>query len=380
MKNQRGFSPIIIVAIVAVALLGVAGAGYFGYKYFMPKIVAPAGQNQESTSNNVNQNAKIESFKIIPSQNSGEGVVYQKGAKAIVIGQNLSEVKFYQRGGGTNIYISPEGNLIGNASKISENQWELSSLPSEKLMREFCAIGLDKDGKKVNEACLFNVWGSIELTKTKNTYNALYAEQLALNTKLSRCAGLYKAIVEEGSSIYRDDSAGYDEPVWDVYSESPIEEVDFIVGQNSGKILKIFRQVFDTQCLLSEATGQKIVFCCGCINNNPLCESKTDITFYGQSVANQIKTMLGEEKLKNIPQPGACEEVVNIYYKNTCYASRAIEKCDYTICNNISDSQLKYTCYLIIADIKQDRTICDNIDKMSALEIKNKCYQYIKQF
>ncbi|MCH7605350.1 hypothetical protein IID24_05175 [Patescibacteria group bacterium] len=105
---------------------------------------------------------KIQTLEIIPSQQSDEGLIiyYQEGAKAVATGMNLSKVEFRQRGGGTQIYTSPEGGLIGVSTmadvKNGEEKWEVP-LPSERLMLTLCAVGFDAVGNKVGEVCLHNI-------------------------------------------------------------------------------------------------------------------------------------------------------------------------------------------------------------------------------
>ena len=70
-KNNKGFLPIIIVAVVAVLLLGTAG--YFVYQnYSVPKIVAPAEQKQEvaNTSETDSTNTKLKIDSISPTTGS----------------------------------------------------------------------------------------------------------------------------------------------------------------------------------------------------------------------------------------------------------------------------------------------------------------------
>lgn len=113
-------------------------------------------------SETMEEKAQIKSLEIIPSQQLEEGIVYQEGARAVATGEKLSKVEFYQRGGGQ-IYTSPEGGLIGTGVKTgienSEEKWEIVSLPTKRLMREFCAIGFGLDGQKTGEVCLSNVYG-----------------------------------------------------------------------------------------------------------------------------------------------------------------------------------------------------------------------------
>ncbi|MFH1181213.1 MAG: hypothetical protein V1705_02285 [bacterium] len=156
--NSRGFSKIWIIGILAVVLAG----GFFAWRYF--------------------EISEIKSLEIIPSQKTEQGVVYQEGAKAVITGKNLDKVELYQRGGGTGIYTSPEGGLVGIASKIKNNWgkeiWEVVSLPAERLMAELCAVGFDKKENKVGETCLFDVYGESARNINKTTYWNTYKSGL----------------------------------------------------------------------------------------------------------------------------------------------------------------------------------------------------------
>ena len=105
---------------------------------------------------------QIQTLEIIPSEKSDEGLItyYREGAKAVATGINLSKVEFRQRGGGTQIYTSPEGGLIGVSTmadvKNGEEKWEVP-LPSERLMLTLCAVGFDAEESKVGEVCLHNI-------------------------------------------------------------------------------------------------------------------------------------------------------------------------------------------------------------------------------
>jgi len=142
---------------------------------------------------------EIQTLEIIPSQESEDGIVYQEGAKAIATGKNLAKVEFRQRGGGQ-IYTSPEGGLIGigtkTATQDNEEKWESPPLPTEKLLREFCAIGFDIKGNKVGEVCLFNVYGQVDETADWKTYrNEEYGFEIEYPTD-------WKNPLEVGMNIY----------------------------------------------------------------------------------------------------------------------------------------------------------------------------------
>lgn len=131
------------ILVIAGILIILIGGGILAWQYF----TAPKAQ--------------IQNLKIIPSQETAEGIVYSEGARAVVMGENLAKVEFRQRGGGQ-IYTDPEGGLIGNGimveTKNGEERWE-SALPTERLMNEFCAVGFDRKGDKIGEVCIFNVFG-----------------------------------------------------------------------------------------------------------------------------------------------------------------------------------------------------------------------------
>ncbi|MFH1233888.1 MAG: hypothetical protein V1649_04555 [Patescibacteria group bacterium] len=141
---------ILILILLAIFIAG----GFFAWQYF--KV------------------SEIKSLEIIPSQKTEQGVVYQEGAKAIITGKNLNKVELYQRGGGTGIYTSPEGGLIGTALKTKTSWgkeiWEVISLPAERLIVELCAVGFDEKENKVGEVCLFNVYSEIAQNINKTAY------------------------------------------------------------------------------------------------------------------------------------------------------------------------------------------------------------------
>ncbi|MDP3990887.1 MAG: hypothetical protein Q8P63_01155 [Candidatus Nealsonbacteria bacterium] len=143
---NQAFSKIWILIILTIFIAG----GFFTWQYF--------------------RISQIKSLEIIPSQKTEQGIVYQEDAKAIIIGKNLDKVELYQRGGGTGIYTSPEGGLIGMASKIKDSwgkeSWEVASLPIERLIAELCAVGFDEKENKIGEVCIYNVYGGV--TKTSN--------------------------------------------------------------------------------------------------------------------------------------------------------------------------------------------------------------------
>lgn len=168
--QHKAFSKILPLIILVI----VVGGGYSAWKYWQ-------AQEEISPSVITESEPQILSLEIIPSQQSGEGIVYQKGAKAIVIGKNLERVEIRQRGGGQ-IYTSTEGGLIGTGVRAEvnngEEKWEISSLPTERLSKEFCAVGFDSNDNKAGEICLYNVYGEKEfvcgIDTVKDAYENIY--------------------------------------------------------------------------------------------------------------------------------------------------------------------------------------------------------------
>jgi len=146
---------LIPLIILTTLLVG----GVFVWQYF--GVTAEKTEVSEELTEEA-QEAKLISLEIIPSQKTEKGIVYPEGAKAIAIGKNLARVEFRQRGGGTEIYTSPEGGLVGIGKKIEvkegKEKYE-TLLPSKRLMREFCVLGFDQKERKIGEICLFNVRG-----------------------------------------------------------------------------------------------------------------------------------------------------------------------------------------------------------------------------
>lgn len=165
MKKISTLTGIIIIIIVAVVCFG----GALAYEYFLSKdtnsIVA------------ISKTPSLISFNIIPSDKSGQGITYPDGAKAQVKANNVSRVEFRQLGGGTDIYTSPEGGLVGTGIEtMSANQqlWELA-LPSDRVFTELCALGFDSHNNKVGEICLNNVANISDQTNDSNDGWQTYA-------------------------------------------------------------------------------------------------------------------------------------------------------------------------------------------------------------
>ena len=64
---NRAFSKILTSVVIVILVVG----GFFAWQYFGAPEVEP----------------QIQKLEIIPSQKTEEGIVYQEGAKAIVIGK-----------------------------------------------------------------------------------------------------------------------------------------------------------------------------------------------------------------------------------------------------------------------------------------------------
>ncbi len=145
---------ILFKIVVLTVLVVLIGGGYLVWQKFqLPLEKLLSGETQPETS-------EVMNLEIVPSQRSEVAgglcaISYQEGAKAIVKGKNLIKVEFYERGGGTGIYNSPEGALVGTGVKNSEGDWEFAlPIGSGTWFRSFCAVGFGADGDKSGEACL----------------------------------------------------------------------------------------------------------------------------------------------------------------------------------------------------------------------------------
>jgi len=196
----------------------------------------------------------------------------------------------------------------------------------------------------------------------KIIYDESYAEQIVVETSLSKCAGFNGARV-----IGIKNSTEFNEPSWEVATESQIEEVNFLVGKISGKIIQSTRQVFNTQCLLVEAPSQITIFCCKCINKNPLCAGDNDVTFKGTDTLKQIKEQLGG-RIKDIPSPGECGKINEDLYRDICYGNTAFKDKNITLCEKIQQIPNKENCYMQVARAKNDKSICEKIQSYPSIK------------
>jgi len=146
------------------------------------------------------------------------------------------------------------------------------------------------------------------------------------------------------------------------------------LSPESGKIIKVSRQVFDTQCLLADSSSKENNFCCNCINHNPLCAGQQEFNLTGDNIVNQIKQRLGNN-LASVPNPGECEKVSNQFEKDLCLRNKALAKSDYLICNNVLTEPSKFGCYFQVARKTNNDSICGKIIIDS---IKNICYNTLK--
>jgi hypothetical protein len=162
-------------------------------------------RHQKASSETVEIKSQIKSLEIIPSQHSENGITYQEGAKAVVMGINLSNVGFYQRGG-EKIYFSAEGELIGGGTKTEvkdgKEKWESPSLPISGLFVEFCAVGFNAGGSRVGEVCLSDVYGQ--------TQEELQQEAQKLQNKilLDNCIADVQKKYDETTNNYWDSCIG----------------------------------------------------------------------------------------------------------------------------------------------------------------------------
>lgn len=162
MNFNKGISTLIGILIIVVGAVVVVG-GVYTYQYYLtPKEVKiPV----------VSTVPVLLSFNIVPSEKSEQGITYQKGAEAVLKANNLSKVEFIQRGGGTGIYTSTEGGLVGVGIKTeagNEELWKLT-LPSDRRFVEICALGYDSNNNKVGETCLNNAVGTPDQTARTST-------------------------------------------------------------------------------------------------------------------------------------------------------------------------------------------------------------------
>ena len=182
-------------------------------------------------------------------------------------------------------------------------------------------------------------------------YDEDYIKQIVFDTGLAKCVG------------FTTGTPKLDGPIWIFETNSNIEDLKFFINKNTGKIVEVKRQVFDTQCLFSDSQTEKVVFCCDCLNHNPICEieiERDEVIFTGNDIVNQIKEFLGD-LAEDIPSPGECEKVSNMLHRHTCYLNLAISKEDISICDNIQGEVFKDACYRVVAIDKKDSSLCEKI-------------------
>lgn len=133
--------------------------------------------------------SEILKMEIIPSEKTDAGIFYQEGAKAVVLGVNLSKVEFYQKEG--------DFAVVGKKTETQngKEKWESDFLPTGKLFVNFCAVGSDSKNNEIGEVCLSDVKGLTEEEVRK-------AEQKAKNkVMLEECLA---AVGEKYSKILED--------------------------------------------------------------------------------------------------------------------------------------------------------------------------------
>lgn len=151
MQKQK----IALIIFIIVALIIIILGGVFAYqKTFKIK------------------NSELLGLYILPSDKIENAIRYSEGAKAVLKGRNLSKVEFYQTGGGTDIYNSKEGGLLGQGVKTVNANGELwkINLPKEKRFAEICALGFDAKNNKVGRLCLQNVYDTLSETLNWRTF------------------------------------------------------------------------------------------------------------------------------------------------------------------------------------------------------------------
>lgn len=199
--------------------------------------------------------------------------------------------------------------------------------------------------------------------------NETYASDIILNSELAECAAIFNA-----KTKFLENNTEFGESAWFVVADTPIEEINFSIGKNSGKILKATRQVLYPQCLLIKPESEVIEFCCDCINSNPLCNETKEksIVLKKKNAINQIKTMLGN-KINSLPKPWDCESRLTFVDKNFCYNLLAKVRKDYSICSNILNNEffLRQTCYMDVALYKNEPSGCQEIEILSIRETCN---------
>ena len=171
-NNQKGFASATLALLGFTVIVGV----WFFWNHSLTDIQngvndldLPKGNKEQILKPAVVPQTESETgigkFEIVPSQaeknDSGAAIIrYSAGAKAVVYANNAAKIEFRQRGGGTGVYVEPEGGLAGTAQKIADDgnqtKWEMT-LPKQRSYTELCALAFDGQGKKINESCLNNV-------------------------------------------------------------------------------------------------------------------------------------------------------------------------------------------------------------------------------
>lgn len=109
------------------------------------------------TPSPITKNPEIISFKIIPSAQEANWLMYEKGAEAILKGKNIAKVEFWSTSTGTQI---TENALVGYGTKViitpASDTWSLG-LPEGLLTTAFWAVAYAPDGSSIKSIDLGNV-------------------------------------------------------------------------------------------------------------------------------------------------------------------------------------------------------------------------------
>lgn len=110
-----------------------------------------------TTSPPVTKNPQILSFKIMPSAQEANWIMYGKGAEAILKGKNIAKVEFWSTPTGTQVI---ENVLVGYGAKVvtslENDTWSLT-LPEGLLTTAFWAVAYASDGSSITSIDLGNV-------------------------------------------------------------------------------------------------------------------------------------------------------------------------------------------------------------------------------
>ena len=85
-----------------------------------------------------------------------------------------------------------------------------------------------------------------------------YAQYVVFKTELSKCLSLNESWPKVDGEMRIIDH------------DSPIESLTYWVDRNNGTIMKVTRQVFYNNCLLSDSRAEEVHFCCKCQNGSHL--------------------------------------------------------------------------------------------------------------